>query len=297
MTDSGVSTLVADRALLGEGPLWDDRQGRLYWVDIKRHRLYWLDWDSGARGRIDAGEEITAVALAGADGLLCARRSGLYFLDTTTNSFGLVVRIEPDRPGNRPNDGGVDPLGRFWIGTMDDAENAVSGALYRLDGRDLQRILDGIGVANGVDWSSDGRTMYFTDSRVRTIWTMAFDTASGRISEPKPFVVVPETRGFPDGLTVDADDCVWSVHWDGGCITRYAPDGSVKRVIELPVSRPTACAFAGPKLDQLVITTARTGLTDEQLSGEPLAGSVLCCKPGVTGRFTPRWSGKKASGS
>jgi len=278
-----VSVLIGDDAILGEGPLWDERSSRLYWVDIKQCRLNWFDWITGDPGLIQLAEEVSAIALAGDERLLCARRSGLYLVDVSSGEFEFVTAIEPDRPGNRPNDGGVDPLGRFWIGTMHDAETDMSGALYCWDGRNLRRVLDGVGVANGVDWSGDGKTMYFTDSRTRTISTFAFDTASGEVGDRHPLIVVPDGMGFPDGLTVDAQDHIWSVHWDGGRVTRYAPDGSVERTIELPVSRPTACAFAGPELDHLVITTARIGLTDEQLAQQPLAGSVLCLKPGVSG--------------
>jgi sugar lactone lactonase YvrE len=283
MSMQNVSVLISDNATLGEGPLWDERKSRLYWVDIKQCRLNWLDWDAGDTGRIELAEEISAIALAGEERLLCARRSGLYLLDMTSGEFEFVTAIEPDTPGNRPNDGGVDPLGRFWIGTMDDAEKNVSGALHCWDGHNLRALLEGVGVANGVGWSRDGKTMYFTDSRARTISTLRFDTASGEISDRQTLVVVPDGMGFPDGLSVDSEDHVWSVHWDGGRITRYAPDGSVERAIDLPVTRPTACTFAGPRLDHLVVTSARIGLTAQQLAQQPHAGSVLCLKPGVTG--------------
>jgi sugar lactone lactonase YvrE len=197
----------------------------------------------------------------------------------------FVGPIERNRPGNRTNDGKCDAIGRVWIGTMDAAERAFTGALYRIDQDGSPTLmLDDIGVSNGLDWSPDGTSLYYTDSMRRLIWRFPFDMQSGTLGSREVFANVPQDQGCPDGLTVDAEGFVWSAHWDGWRVTRYDPRGSVERVLRLPVPRVTSLCFGGPDLDTLYMTSARIGLTSEQLLEAPLSGALFSYRPGVSGR-------------
>jgi sugar lactone lactonase YvrE len=283
---------VADAGcVLGEGPVWDGRSRTLYWVDIKNPAVHALDPRSGATRRWPMPAMIGAIGLRRQGGLVGAFKSGFAYIDLENDRVTAIVDLEADRPGNRFNDGKVDPAGRFWAGSMDDGERKPSGDLYRL-GPDLavERFAIGFVVTNGIDWSYDGRTLYFVDSAARRILAYGFDMAAGQPGAPKLFAAVSE--GFPDGLTVDADDHVWSAHWNGGRVTRYRPDGTVERVIAMPVPLCTSCCFGGPDLDTLYVTSASIGLDAEERRRAPLSGGVFAVTSlGVRGRPAGIFSG------
>jgi sugar lactone lactonase YvrE len=283
--------LVLDaRARLGEGPVWDARDRALYWVDIRAPALHRFEPATRATRSWPMPAAIGSVALRDAGGALVALRSGLHLLDLESSALTLACALEPDRTENRLNDGRTDRRGRFWVGSMHDRERATTGALYRVD-PDLRshRILDGITVPNGLGWSPDGRVMYFTDTPSRTIHAYDFDPDAGVPSAPRVFARVREDAGYPDGATVDAEGFLWSAHWDGWRVTRYAPDGRVDRVIELPVQRPTCCAFGGDELDVLYITSAAAGLAPDALARGPRAGGLFAVEVGVRGLPEPRF--------
>jgi sugar lactone lactonase YvrE len=260
----------------------------LHFIDLQRARLFSFREEGPCDIRqIEPGT--SAVFLTATHELLCAATSGLYFPHQDGGPAPRLASIENGRPGNRTNDGKCDPMGRVWIGTMDATEHSINGALYRID-RDasVTLVLDDVGVSNGLDWSPDGTTFYYTDSKRRLIWRFPFDMRRGTLGERAIFATVPSDEGCPDGLTVDADGFIWSAHWDGWCITRYDPDGIVERVVRLPVPRVTSLCFGGPWLDTLYITSARIGLRREQLERAPLSGALFSCEPGVTGRQANR---------
>ena len=218
------------------------------------------------------------------DDLLTISRAGLDRYSPLTGTRVPIAPIEADVSGNRPNDGKCDRQGRFWFGTMDDSETGFAGSLYKVGaGGALTRMLSGIGVSNGLDWSPDGTIFYYTDSLRRTIWQFPFDTAEGALGERAPFVTLDPHEGAPDGLTVDEDGYVWSAHWDGWRIVRYNPDGVIDRVFELPVPRPTSVCFGGPDLSILYVTSARIGLSPAALERAPLSGGLFSLRPGVRG--------------
>lgn len=184
----------------------------------------------------------------------------------------------------RMNDAGVDPLGRFWAGSMAYEGSPGAGSLYRvdLDGA-VTKVLSGLAVPNGMGWSLDGLTMYHTDSGVRTIFAYGFDPASGEMGAGKPLVTLDGAPGAaPDGLTIDEEGCLWTAIWDGGRVQRYDPAGRLLEEVLVPVARPTSCCFAGHDLDLLVVTTARQGLDASGLSGKPGAGRLFASRPGAT---------------
>ena len=280
-------------AILGEGPVWDTAGERLYWVDIKGGRLNWLLPGAGELGGCDVARQVSAVAArANGQGLVAARQDGVGILDPVTGHFDHRLTLEPDRLGNRANDGNIDLAGCFWIGTMDDAETAQTGAVYRLDPDwTCRRVLDGLGISNTLVCSPDGRRLYVADSQAQTLDILNLDPVTGAAGERRAFV---DTRGqswAPDGSAVDSDGYIWNAQWGGARLVRYAPDGEIERIVPLPVDQPTSCAFGGPRLATLYITSARMGLSADTLARQPWAGHLLAFEPGVTGLSLPPFGG------
>lgn len=286
--------LVFDcRNTLGEGPMWSIREQALYWVDIMGYAFHRWDPASGAHEQYDIGQPVGTVVLRRSGGFVLALKDGLYFWDKT-NGLRLIHNPEPDQPDNRFNDGAVDRQGRFWAGTMSMVGGGAVGALYRLDiDHSVHRMETGITVSNGLGWSPDNKTMYYCDTRPRTIWEYDFDSATGAIENRREFIVVPdaEGEGAPDGLTVDSEGFIWSARWGGWKVCRYDPDGKLEREVRVPAARVTSVMFGGPDLDDLYITSARTGLSDSELQAQPHAGSVFRLRPGVKGLPEPEYGG------
>lgn len=285
---------VADvKCTLGEGPVWDERAGHLYWVDIKAPAIWRLDPKIGATKTWPMPHRVGAVALREQGGLVAAMKPGFALVDLDANRVEFIAHPEPGAPDNRLNDGACDAKGRFWAGSMDDNERDPTGQLYRLNpDRSIARFEVGFVVTNGIRWSNDNRRMYFVDSAARTIWSYDFDLAKGAPSQRRLFAQLTEGDGYPDGLCVDAEDHVWGAHWAGGRITRYRPDGTKERAINIPAPNVTCCCFGGANFDTLYVTTARIGVSDELLAADPLTGGVFAITGlGVTGRASPRFAG------
>jgi len=235
-----VRCVVPAGAVLGEGALWDIVEQALYWVDIKGRRVHRYDPGADHDQPWPVAEDVGSLAVRAGGGLVLALRSGFHFFDPQTGRTTPAAEPEPERVENRFNDGKTDRQGRFWAGSMHDPETRPTGGLYRLDA-DLscRRLIDGIVVSNALCWSPEGRTMYHTDTPTRIVSAWDFDPASGDIANRRAFVRVPDSEGYPDGATVDADGFVWIAHWDGWRVTRYDPAGRVARVVNLSVQRPT----------------------------------------------------------
>jgi sugar lactone lactonase YvrE len=282
-------TLTADPLDLplaqhGEGPVWDAEVGRLLWVDLMAGRvLAWSPEDGDASERV-VGRDVGAVAPRAGGGLVAAVREGFATLGDDGDEKVLAAPLA-DTPDVRMNDGGVDPQGRFWAGSMAYDMRRGAGTLYRLetDGT-VEPMLSGVSISNGIDWDPSGRWCYYVDTPERRIDRFAFDGERGELGRRGTLVDLGNAPGAPDGLTVDADGCVWVAMWEGGQVRRHAPDGRLLAVVDLPVERPTSCAFGGPALDRLYITTSRHELSAQQLAEQPHAGKVFCLEPGVAGR-------------
>lgn len=292
------AVLVADcRATLGEGPIWVAAEGALYWLDIKGLRLFWLD-AAGAVTEWSTPFRIGGIAPCLGGGFIAGTERGLAWVDPATDTFEIFNDPEPDRPDNRFNDAKVDRVGRFWAGSMDDTERAASGALYRVDAdrpiayNSVTRIDDGYRVTNGPAFSRDGRTMYHTDSALQTIYAFDLD-ADGAASNRRVFAQFEGADGYPDGMTVDAENCLWVAFWDGWCVRRLSPAGETIATIAMPVERPTSVAFGGPALDRLYVTSARIGLNDAGLERQPHAGGLFVLDPGVTGLAEVPYKGSR----
>ncbi|MGW8060721.1 SMP-30/gluconolactonase/LRE family protein [Streptomyces ziwulingensis] len=287
MTTAGTACEVAVRAeaSLGEGPTWDPATGRLLWIDILGSRVHTYDPATGRRTLRRTDQHVGAVKPRAGGGLVLNLRDGIGLLDPD-DTFRWLHREAV--PGCRANDAAVAPDGTLWAGTMRYDEAPGGGTLSRVAGDGtVTPVLDDVAVSNGTGWSPDGRLMYYVDSPTRRV--DVFDVASpdGRVSGRRPFVTIEEGAGFPDGLCVDAEGCVWVALWDGGAVRRYTPSGDLDRVIPLPVPRVTACAFGGPGLTDLYVTTARVGLT----APHPLAGALLVVPGAGRGTAQPAFAG------
>lgn len=274
--------------ILGESPLWDDAAHSLWWVDIRRPALRSLDHRSGTVRTWPMPDLVGSIALGDDGRLLVALPDRIAAFDPRTASLVTVAQA-PAVPGHRFNDGRCDRQGRFWAGTMHNVTRAPEGVLYRLDpGGRLAAKHSGICIPNSLAWSPDGRTMYFADSLRYTIFAYDYDTATGEMSRERVFATNAKP-GFADGSTVDAEGFLWNAEFNAWRVVRYAPDGRVDRVIEVPTQRPTCCAFGGPDLDILFVTTASQQMSASELEQQPLAGSLLAIDAGVRGLPEPRF--------
>lgn len=273
-------------AVLGEGPYWVPEDDCLLWVDIPQGRLHRTYFPSGETVTLDLGAVSAAFPAVGG-GILTAGGSRLTLRLPPEQGAQWTTRLVaevPAREAVRFNDAGVDPAGRVWVGSMHTGEAQPLGELYRLDAAGaLTTVLKGVTVSNGLGWSPDGTRMYYVDSPTKRVDVFDYDPARGEASGRRPFADLSAFEGIPDGLTVDADGCVWVAIWGGGVLRRLAPDGTQDAVLQVPVSQPTSCAFGGPGMTDLYVTTAKIGLTEEQLTAQPLAGRLLRLHPGPVG--------------
>jgi L-arabinonolactonase len=284
--------LVVDaKNKLGEVPVWDRVDQALWWVDIEGKLLQRYEEKTGRTREWHLPERIGSFALREQGGLVCAMASGLAFFDTETGELDWIARPDTN-PRNRFNDGKCDRNGRFWAGTMDDKLTEHSGALFRLDpDRYVHRVAEGIGISNSLAWSPDDRTFYFADTLDRTIYAYDYDKHRGTIANRRVLADHKDQPGNPDGSTIDAEGYLWNAQWDGWRLVRFAPDGRVDRVVELPVQKPTSCMFGGPDLATLYVTTAVWDLQGEALARQPWAGALLAIDVGVKGLPEPRFKG------
>ena len=270
---------------LGEGATWDAAAARLISVDIMRGRVHVFDPQTSTARTIAVGQPVGAAVPHRGGGLMLAVRDGFARLDLDTGAMTFVAHVELDRPDLRMNDGACDAAGRFWAGTMALDERPGAGALYRLDpDGSTHTMLTGVGISNGIDWSLDGTVMYYVDSLTQRLDRFDFDLRTGSIANRRTLVAIDPSEGTPDGLTVDSHGAIWLALWGGWAVRRYLPDGTLDRVLPVPVMCPTTCAFGGPDLDDLYITSATIRLSADERRQQPLAGAILRHRPGVSGR-------------
>lgn len=276
-------TCIADlHMILGEGPVWVEREQALYWLDIKGRKIYRrtedgerIDWPTPFR--------VGSIVPRANGGFIAGTDEGIALIDLDTPSFEIVANPEKDLPDNRFNDGKVDRAGRFWAGTMDDRQRGSAGSLYRIDpGLSCTAIDGGYSITNGPAFSPDGRLMYHSDTarQVTYVYDLAAD---GSVANRRVFRKFEQGDGYPDGMTVDSEGCLWIAFWGGWCIRRFSADGDMLEKIDMPVEQPSSCVFGGPDLDRLYVTSATQDLDAAALAMQPNAGGLFLLCPGVRG--------------
>ena len=266
-------------AELGEGPLWSD--DALWFVDIKKRKIHRLSGEE--RTSWDSPEQIGFLLPAEGGGFVAGLQSGLHHFDPASGDFRLIAEVEPDLPGNRLNDGTVDPSGRLWFGTMDNKEEAATGRFYDYHRGALRDSgLAPVAITNGPALSPDGRILYWVDTLGQTLH--ACDVSeTGTLGEPRLFARLGEKEGFPDGPTVDSEGCVWiSLYW-GWSARRYSPAGELLETVKFPVSNVTKIAFGGADLRTVYATTARQGIKPDGFEKQPDAGALFAFEVDVPG--------------
>jgi L-arabinonolactonase len=291
--NADIQIVVPCSNLIGESPVWSVREQALYWIDVEAKLVQRFDPGNGNLRRWTMPEVTGCIGLRARGGLVAGTRTGFVFLDTETGSVTPIVHPEADIEGNRFNDGKVDRAGRFWAGTKNIANSPdPTGSVYRLDSDGIaHRVDSGISCVNGIGWSLDERTMYLCDTWLRRIYRYDFDRDTGVARNRRVFAELSADEGYPDGLTVDAEDFIWNAHYDGWRITRYGPDGRVDCVLRMPVQQVTSLTFGGADLRTLFVTSASLRLTPEARERQPLAGHVFALVPGVAGIAEPLYLG------
>jgi len=270
---------------LGEGPVWSAADQALRFVDIKRGHVHALHPHSDTRTSLYVGGKPSFIVPATNGGYIVGSVAGLHWLTDAGLSEPFVTIPHPEH--NRTNDATVAPDGRLWFGTMDDNECHPTGRLWCLDRGVLHETAISAVVTNGPAFSTDGQWLYFVDSAERTVWRYAMGD-DGMPAHGRPLVTLRSDEGYPDGVVVDAQDCVWVALWDGWGVRRYAPDGTLLLHVALPCARVTKLAFGGPALAVAYVTTARVGLDPGDLAHQPLAGSLFSFTPPCPGAPTYR---------
>lgn len=268
-----VEVVVDGRALVGESPAWDAATGTLLWVDVLRREVRRHDPRSGADVLLRRLPCPVGAVVPRADGRVAvAAGMGVALLDPASGELAWLAHA--DR-GDRMNDAACDPAGRLWAGTLTIEQTPGAAALYRLDGHEFTRVLDDVGLSNGLGWSPDGSTVYYVDTPTQRVDAFDYDLGAGSISNRRTFVDLRELPGRPDGLTVDAAGGVWVAMARGGAVRRFTERGAADEVIAIGTPRVTSCAFGGAGLRDLYVTTSCVGLDEAALVADPLAGALL----------------------
>src|SRR5215469_7470854 len=302
---------VPAQCYLAEGPVWDPAARLLRWVDINPGHVHGFDPVTGAHTRFAAAGAdgpavprpdavpVGAAGLTASGGLVLALVDGFAFGPAQPDAVGdypltPVAGFRVDTSVIRFNDGKPSPWGDFWAGTMPWQAGGPPGALYRLtpDGQ-VTELFGGVGLSNGLDWSGDRTRFFYVDSRSGGVDVFVTDPQTGALGQRRRFVTVD---GFPDGLCLDADGCLWLAVFGTGEVRRFTPAGDLDTVIRLPVDQITSVAFGGDDLTTLYITTARENLTPAEVAAKPQAGDIFACSPGVAGRPPNRFAGDHPRG-
>jgi sugar lactone lactonase YvrE len=282
---SAEQVLVAG-AVLGESPIWDQQRRVLWWIDIEKGVLYRFDPSSVTNERFEIRQRIGCVAICQSGGLLLALQNGIAAFDDRHHLIRILCNPEHEMSGNRFNDGKCDPEGRFWVGTMSlNPRNHTTGSLYSIDGRfHVRKHLTNIGISNGIAWSSDGRTMYYIDSKAGSIDAFDYDGPGREIANRQLVYKVPQNLGCADGMAIDEDDKLWVAFYGGFCVAQIDPQhGTLLTKVSLPVANVSACAFGGDDLKDLYITTAKHGLDAMGLARQPQAGNLFRARMDIAG--------------
>lgn len=280
--------LAEERLELGEGPIYDFLTKRAWWFDILGKALWQYDPDTGATRAHPLPFMASVMALIDGKRQLLASDQGLFLRDVSTGAVAPHAKLEPDRPGNRSNDGRVHPSGALWIGTMGKDAETGAGAIYHVAGATVTTLFDKISIPNAICFSPDGATGYFADSRANMLMRVPLDPATGLPLGPASVLVDGRAEpGVFDGSVCDAEGTIWNARWNAGAVDRYAPDGTRIARYELPAKRTTCPAFIGNDADRMIVTSAYEGLDETARAADSLAGATFELGITVQGRHEP----------
>lgn len=286
---------------LGEGPVWDEKENALFWIDGLGCRWFRMNAEQDIR-EYTTPSAIGSLILKTDGGILMGLQDGVYEIDPETGAQTLFSNPEAGIVGNRFNDGKADPAGRYVIGTMSTSNNDGSsegepaGALYSIKSdRSWQKLRGGCSISNGMAWNRARDTFYYVDSPTRCVFAYDYDSASGKISNERIVARIPDNEGIPDGMCIDANDNLWVAQWGGWCVSCFDPEtGNRIAKVEVPVKHVTCCAFGGEDLETLYITTSTNDVVGREWLKQPLAGGLFTAKPGVKGVASFRFGQKEA---
>ncbi|MEY2905476.1 MAG: hypothetical protein RJA52_1492, partial [Bacteroidota bacterium] len=287
-----VEVICQNKCELGEGPVWDEKRRTIFWLDILKGLIHEYSIDEKNCTHYVVGEMIGSFALTEDGNMVTATKNGFGMVNRKTGEFKILINPESDKPNNRFNDGKCDPAGRFWAGTMSLKGEDEAGSLYIYDGKKVVKKLGNVSISNGIVWTADMLKMYYIDTPTLEVKGFDYDNSSGEISNSKVIIKIDPKDGYPDGMTIDTEGMLWIAHWGGWQVTRWDPQTGEKiSSISLPAAQITSCTFGGPEMEDLFITSAKTGISPEQLENQPLAGSLFVIrKSGFSGypsnRFT-----------
>ncbi|QGJ70559.1 Sugar lactone lactonase YvrE [Planctomycetales bacterium 10988] len=282
------------KALLAEGPCWDEPRQCLWWVDIENSIVNCFDPVTKENKSREVNSHVGFAIPTSQNDLILGTFNGFYRLDFETGGETPISNPEAGLDRNRFNDGKCDPLGRLWGGTLSYDRTPGDASLYCLESTEkpARRVIENVTTSNGLAWSADAKTMYYIDTGSRQVDALDFDLETGTVSNRRTIIKVPEEMGKPDGMTIDQEGMLWTALFRGGGVARWNPaTGEQLAMIELPVTNVTSCCFAGEKYEDLYITSARAGLQESQVPEQPLAGGIFHCRPGVGGFPSVRFAG------
>jgi L-arabinonolactonase len=276
----------------GEGVLWNQAESRVWWTDIEGRALWSYDPLTGSSECREMGERVCCFAPRRDGGLIVAYADRVALLDDQSGSEEIIVRFEPENENTRLNDGRTDRQGRLIVGGMNEGTGAADSSVLSIDtDLSVRTVVRGVSCANSTCFSPDGGTMYFADTPDREVVAFDYDGETGKLSNRRRHASFEDEPGLPDGSCVDAEGGVWNAEWEGRRVVRIAPNGVIDQVIDVPVWKPTCCAFGGPNLDTLFITTSRLMSDDDVLSNEPESGGLFAIQPGVRGVLDAPFNG------
>lgn len=280
---SNLSVIKNSKSILGEGPVYKEDENSLYWTDIKDKKIYKYALETKEVTSYQFSKEIGSFTFTSLNKVLGTTNDGFEYLNLETKEIKKVLNPEEHLENNRFNDGKCDALGRYFAGSMDNNEEDITGSLYSYDGKKLELKEKDLFISNGLGWNKNSTKFYLTDSPKRVIYVYDYDLKTAKISNKNIFAIINEKDGYPDGLCLDSEDYIWSAHWAGSRITRYKPNGSIDKIIELPVPNVSSCCFGGNDYKTLFITSAQKGLSKEELEAAPLSGCTFMLETNTLG--------------
>lgn len=293
LSDIEIEVAGTHRCVLGEGPVWDDVNQVICWLDIVNGEIHEYSVGKKDERTVRVHQMIGSIALCKNSNFIAGLQKGLYFIDRKTGKLTAIANPESHLTGNRFNDGKCDPAGRFWAGSMSFTAEPETGNVYLVDNQlNVSQKISNTTISNGMAWSSSKRLFYFIDSSTKGVDCFDYENETGNISNRRTVIKFNEKEGIPDGMTIDDEGMLWIAHWDGWQVSRWNPQtGKKLAYVKLPVARVSSCTFGGNDLQELYVTTAREGLSDTELKGQPLAGSLFVIHGlGVRGTIADRFN-------